>query len=59
MNAVNPGYMDTVSVISDVRYNRVKGSSRKYTTGYLANTRNKHGSTCDYINGFYTGVLLF
>jgi hypothetical protein len=36
-------------VISDERYNRVNGYSRKYT-GYIANTRNKHrNSKCDYI----------
>jgi hypothetical protein len=28
-----------VSVISDVRYTRVKKYSRKYTIGYIANTR--------------------
>jgi hypothetical protein len=31
-----------VSVAADVRYNRVKGYSRKYTTGYTAKTRDKH-----------------
>jgi hypothetical protein len=50
---------DRVSVIADVHYNRVKGYLQ-YTTGYIANTCNKHRSTqCDYIKGFYTVFFLF
>jgi hypothetical protein len=30
-----------VSVIADVRHNRVKGYSRKYTIGYIASADNK------------------
>jgi hypothetical protein len=29
-------------VVTDVRYNRVKVYSRKYTIGHITNTRNKH-----------------
>jgi hypothetical protein len=47
-----------MSVITDVRCNRAKGYSRKYTIGYTANTRNKHRNThCDYIKDFM--FLLF
>jgi hypothetical protein len=47
-----------VSVTVDVRYNAVKGYSRKYTIEYIANTRNKHINTqCVYtqvsILGFF------
>jgi hypothetical protein len=46
-----------VYVAADVRYNRVKGYSRKYIIGYIANTRNKHRNTkCDYIKMF---ILFF
>jgi hypothetical protein len=46
------------SVIADVRYNRVKGYSRKYTAGYIANTCNKHRNTqCDYIKVFILGLF--
>jgi hypothetical protein len=45
-NTVNPRYNGLmgwgVSVIADGRYNRMMGYSRKYTIGYIANTRNKH-----------------
>jgi hypothetical protein len=34
-----------MSVIANARYNRVKGFSRKYTIGYMANTRNKNRNT--------------
>jgi hypothetical protein len=33
---------DSVSVIVDIPYNRVKGYSRKYIIGYIANACNKH-----------------
>jgi hypothetical protein len=57
INRVNARHTERVSVIADVRYNREKGYSRKYTTGYLANTRNKYRNTqCDYIKGF---ILFF
>jgi hypothetical protein len=36
---------DNMSVATEALYNRVKGYSGKYTTGYIANTRNKHGNT--------------
>jgi hypothetical protein len=46
INAVNPRYNRLVvvvaSVIADIRYNRLKGYSRKYPIGHIANTRNKH-----------------
>jgi hypothetical protein len=46
-----------VSVITDVRYNRVKGYSRKYTIGYTANTRNTHrNSQRDCIKAFISGL---
>jgi hypothetical protein len=42
-----------VSVTSDVRYERVKGYSRKQTIGYTANTRDKHrNKQCDYVMVF-------
>jgi hypothetical protein len=44
---------DRVSVIADVRYNRVERYSRKYTIAYAASTRNK---LCGYIEVF---ILLF
>jgi hypothetical protein len=37
-STVNPRY--NVCVIADVPYNRVKEYSRKYTIGYIDNTRN-------------------
>jgi hypothetical protein len=49
-----------VSVITDVRYNPVKGYSQKYTISYIANTRNKHRSTeYDHIKVFILGYVLF
>jgi hypothetical protein len=44
--------------IADAHYNRVKGYSRKYTIGYIANTRNKHINTqYDYIKVFILGLF--
>jgi hypothetical protein len=52
------GVADRVSVIADVRYDRVRGYSRKYTIGYTSNTRNEHGNTqCNHIKVFI--LLLF
>jgi hypothetical protein len=46
---------ETMSVITDVRYNQVKGYSRKYTIGYTA-IRNKHGNAQrEYIKVFISG----
>jgi hypothetical protein len=45
-------------VIADACYNRVKGYSRKYTIGYIDNTRNKHKNTpCDYMKVFIFGFF--
>jgi hypothetical protein len=49
---------DKVSVIADVRYNRVRRYSRKYTIGYTANTNKKHRNTqCDYMHFFILGFF--
>jgi hypothetical protein len=58
---VNPRYNGLMgAVIGDVRYNRVKGYSRKYTTGRITSTCNKHRNTrCDYIKVFILGLFLF
>jgi hypothetical protein len=63
MYIVNPRYnglffLGGGSVISDVRYNRVKGYSRKYTIGYITNTRRKRRNTqCDYMKVFIFGLF--
>jgi hypothetical protein len=50
------GVGDKVSVIADVRYNRVKGCSGNYTIG----TCNKHRKTeCDHIRFLYWDSFLF
>jgi hypothetical protein len=42
----------------NVRYNRVRGYSRKYTIRYIPRTRNKHRNTqCDYIKIFILGFI--
>jgi hypothetical protein len=47
-----------VPVIADIRYKRMKGYSRKYTIGFIANTRNKHiNIQCDYIRFFILGLF--
>jgi hypothetical protein len=53
-----------MSFIADVRCDRVKGYSWKYTTGYIANTRNKHRNTQYdhkevFISGFFFIVNRF
>jgi hypothetical protein len=64
-NTVNPSYNGLMgggraSISTDVRYNRVKGYSRKYITGYIASTRNTHSNTqCDYIKVFVAGLVYF
>jgi hypothetical protein len=46
-----------VSVIADAPYNRVKGCSRKYTTGHVASACNKHRTTqYDYTKVFILGL---
>jgi hypothetical protein len=47
-----------MSVIADIRYNRVNGYSRKCTTGYKSYRRNELShSQCDYIKGFYMASI--
>jgi hypothetical protein len=50
LGTVTPHHIkDLGGEIADVRYNRGKGYSRKYTIGYITNARNKHNTQCDYI----------
>jgi hypothetical protein len=47
-----------MSVIAYVRYNRVKGYSRKCTIALVANTRSKRRNKREYIKVFVLGFLL-
>jgi hypothetical protein len=62
INGINPHYKakfgEGVFVIADVRCDRVKRYSWKYTTGYVTNTRNKQRNIqCDFIKVFMLGFF--
>lgn len=49
-----------VPVIADVHYNRVKGYWRKFTIGYIGNSRSKHRDPqYEYIKALYRGGSFF
>jgi hypothetical protein len=55
-----PNREDSVPVRANVRYNRTRGYSQKYTIGYIPNTRNKHRNTqCDYIKVFIIYIFFY
>jgi hypothetical protein len=63
-NTVNPRYIELMGGGGGVNYpnvlcDQMKGFSRKYTIGYIANTRNKRRHTqCDYIKMYIYFFIL-